>query len=97
VVAAKDPVAGELTAQPVLDVIVGFGDKHLIGVTTSRAPPAGEGSSRRVTTPGSPPRTTPSGSKARIGPMQTNSRSATSPSVSTASDVPSRASSTTAG
>jgi hypothetical protein len=44
VVAAKDPVAGELTAQPVLDVIVGFGDKHLIGVTTSRAPPAGEGS-----------------------------------------------------
>jgi hypothetical protein len=42
-VAAPDPVTGELTAQPVLDVIVGFGDKYLIGVTTSRAPPVADG------------------------------------------------------
>lgn len=40
-VKARDPVTGELTAQPVLNVIVGHGDKHLIGVTTSRAPPSG--------------------------------------------------------
>jgi hypothetical protein len=38
-VAARDPVTGELTTQPVLHVIVGFGDKHLIGVTTIRGPP----------------------------------------------------------
>ncbi|WP_166531364.1 RHS repeat-associated core domain-containing protein [Blastococcus xanthinilyticus] len=41
-VAARDPITGELTAQPVLDVIVGYGDKHLIGITTARAPPSGE-------------------------------------------------------
>ncbi|TFV63134.1 DNRLRE domain-containing protein [Geodermatophilus sp. DF01-2] len=40
-VLARDPLTGELTAQPVLRVIVGFGDKHLVGVTTSRAPPTG--------------------------------------------------------
>ncbi|MDK3257512.1 DNRLRE domain-containing protein [Blastococcus capsensis] len=39
-VTARDPLTGETSAQPVLDVIVGFGDKHLIGVTTSRGPPA---------------------------------------------------------
>jgi hypothetical protein len=38
-VTARDPITGELSAQPVLGVIVGFGDKHLVGVTTSRAPP----------------------------------------------------------
>jgi hypothetical protein len=38
-VAARDPLSGELSAQPVLNVIIGHGDKHLIGVTTSRAPP----------------------------------------------------------
>nr|WP_279535988.1 RHS repeat-associated core domain-containing protein [Blastococcus xanthinilyticus] len=42
-VAAKDPITGELTTQPVLNVIVGYGDKHLIGVTTGRAPPAEAG------------------------------------------------------
>ncbi|WP_176832364.1 RICIN domain-containing protein [Geodermatophilus sp. DSM 45219] len=43
-VAARDPITGETSAQPVLDVIVGVGDKHLIGVTTSRAPPTALGS-----------------------------------------------------
>ncbi|GAB3364202.1 polymorphic toxin-type HINT domain-containing protein [Modestobacter lapidis] len=37
-VAAHDPLTGELTAQPVLDVIVGHGDKHLIKVHTTPAP-----------------------------------------------------------
>ncbi|TKJ19010.1 DNRLRE domain-containing protein [Blastococcus sp. CCUG 61487] len=37
-VAARHPLTGELTAQPVLNVIVGRGDKHLIEVTTARAP-----------------------------------------------------------
>ncbi|TWH72141.1 intein/RHS repeat-associated protein [Modestobacter roseus] len=37
-VAARDPETGELTAQPVLDVIVGHGDKHLIKVVTAPAP-----------------------------------------------------------
>jgi hypothetical protein len=36
-VLARDPLTGETTAQPVLDVIVGHGDKHLIGITTARA------------------------------------------------------------
>jgi hypothetical protein len=39
-VTSRDPITGELTAQPVLNVIVGHGDKHLIGVMTSRAPPS---------------------------------------------------------
>jgi len=37
-VAARDPGTGELTAQPVLDVIEGHGDKHLIKVITAPAP-----------------------------------------------------------
>jgi RHS repeat-associated protein len=37
-VAARDPVTGELTAQPVLNVVVGHGDKHLIRVVTVPAP-----------------------------------------------------------
>ncbi|TQN42635.1 RHS repeat-associated protein [Blastococcus colisei] len=37
-VAARDPLTGELTAQPVLDVIVGRGDKHLIEVVTAPVP-----------------------------------------------------------
>ncbi|WP_369131459.1 Hint domain-containing protein [Modestobacter roseus] len=37
-VAARDPQTGELTAQPVLNVIVGQGDKHLIKVVTAPAP-----------------------------------------------------------
>jgi hypothetical protein len=37
-VAARDPLTGELTAQPVLDVIVGQGEKHLIRVVTAPAP-----------------------------------------------------------
>ena len=37
-VAARNPMTGELTAQPVLNVIVGFGDKHLIKVVTASAP-----------------------------------------------------------
>ncbi|TYP90610.1 DNRLRE domain-containing protein [Blastococcus xanthinilyticus] len=37
-VAARDPLTGEVTAQPVLDVIVGHGDKHLIEVVTAPAP-----------------------------------------------------------
>jgi hypothetical protein len=37
-VAARDPATGELTAQPVLDVIEGHGDKHLIKVVTAPAP-----------------------------------------------------------
>ncbi|RBY91769.1 hypothetical protein DQ244_10810 [Blastococcus sp. TBT05-19] len=40
-VVARDPLTGETTAQPVLDVIVGQGDKHLIEVVTAPAP-AGE-------------------------------------------------------
>ncbi|TYP90609.1 RHS repeat-associated core domain-containing protein [Blastococcus xanthinilyticus] len=40
-VAARDPNTGKVTAQPVLDVIVGRGEKHLISVTTSPASPAG--------------------------------------------------------
>jgi hypothetical protein len=41
-------LTGELTAQPVLDIIVGFGDKHLVGVTTSRAPGVGGPGSNEV-------------------------------------------------
>ncbi|SDE72436.1 intein C-terminal splicing region/RHS repeat-associated core domain-containing protein [Blastococcus fimeti] len=37
-VAARDPLSGELSAQPVLNVIVGHGDKHLIDVVTGPAP-----------------------------------------------------------
>ena len=37
-VAARDPQTGELTAQPVLNVVVGHGDKHLIEVATAPAP-----------------------------------------------------------
>jgi hypothetical protein len=37
-VAARDAATGALTAQPVLNVIVGVGDKHLITVTTGPAP-----------------------------------------------------------
>jgi hypothetical protein len=48
-VAARNPETGELTAQPVLNVIVGYGDKHLIGVTTSRAPPTSEEGDSAVT------------------------------------------------
>jgi hypothetical protein len=36
-VAARDPETGEVTAQPVLKVIVGYGDKHLIKVVTAPA------------------------------------------------------------
>lgn len=39
-VAARDPNTGEVTAQPVLDVIVGHGDKHLIDVVTAPPPPS---------------------------------------------------------
>jgi RHS repeat-associated protein len=37
-VAARDPDTGELTAQPVLNVIEGHGDRHLIEVVTEPAP-----------------------------------------------------------
>jgi hypothetical protein len=39
-VVAQDPVTGEVTDEPVLNVIIGVGDKHLMTVMTSRAPPA---------------------------------------------------------
>lgn len=38
-VAATDPVTGETTAQPVLDVIVGYGDKHLVDIDLDAADP----------------------------------------------------------
>ncbi|WP_155858948.1 DNRLRE domain-containing protein [Candidatus Blastococcus massiliensis] len=37
-VAARDPLTGEVSAQPVLNVIVGNGAKHLIDVVTAPAP-----------------------------------------------------------
>jgi RHS repeat-associated protein len=38
-VASRDPSTGEVSAQPVLDVIVGVGDRHLLSVTTAPTPP----------------------------------------------------------
>ena len=37
-VAARDPLTGEVTAQPVLNVIVSHGDKHLIEIVTAPPP-----------------------------------------------------------
>jgi hypothetical protein len=36
-VATRDPNTGETSAQPILAVIEGYGDKHLIGITTEPA------------------------------------------------------------
>jgi RHS repeat-associated protein len=38
-VLSEDPLTGELSAQPVLGVIVGQGDKHLVQITTDGAEP----------------------------------------------------------
>ncbi|MFF7633360.1 ricin-type beta-trefoil lectin domain protein [Kitasatospora sp. NPDC008050] len=37
-VTATDPTTGETTAEPVLDVIVGYGAKHLVGISTGDSP-----------------------------------------------------------